>query len=113
MQKRFSGFTLIELSIVLVIIGLLLGTGMAALSNFLARAQVTEAEKQLQHIEAALIGYTISQQQLPCPDINDYPPVSPSFGSVADGIGDRTGGVCDDKSGYLPWVELGLPARDP
>lgn len=110
--KKQAGFTLVELSIVLVVIGLLLGTAVVALTNFLSRAQFSETEAQLALVQEALIGYVISQGRLPCPDVNDYPPVAPTFGSASDGVGDIAGGTCTQEMGYLPYAELGLPPRD-
>lgn len=107
-----TGFTLVELSIVLVVIGLLLGTAIAALTNFLSRAQFSETEAQLALVQEALIGYVISQGRLPCPDVDDYPPVAPTFGSASNGIGDMAGGTCAQEIGYLPYAELGMQARD-
>jgi prepilin-type N-terminal cleavage/methylation domain-containing protein len=114
-RKKQTGFTLVELSIVLVVIGLLLGTTIVALTNFLARTQFSQTEAQLGLIQEALIGYTLSRGRLPCPDVNDYPPIPPTLGAGADGIGDIgniVAGRCDQEFGYLPWAELGLPSRD-
>jgi len=46
------GFTLIELMLVVVIIGVLLGIGMPVFRNFLLRGNVTQAEAYLQQIGA-------------------------------------------------------------
>jgi prepilin-type N-terminal cleavage/methylation domain-containing protein len=110
--KKQAGFTLVELSIVLIVVGLLLGTTISALTSFLSRAQFSQTEAQLALVQEALIGYVISRGRLPCPDRTDYPPVAPTFGSGSDGLGDIAGVTCAGQIGYLPYAELGLPGRD-
>ncbi len=59
-------------------------------------AQVTQATRDIDDIEAALIGYAIKNNQLPTADSNN------------DGIADA--GV---YSGNIPWQTLGVAANDP
>lgn len=95
------GFSLIELAVVLVIIGLLVGGGIAALNSATQQTRRIEAERQLLHVRDALYGYAMSEGRLPCPDTT-YPP---------DGTEDCAGTA---DWGALPWVELGgLGRRDP
>lgn len=97
------GFSLIELAVVLVIVGLLVGGGIAALNSATQQTRRIEAERQLLHIRDALYGYAMSQGRLPCPD-SDYPP---------DGLENISGTDCAQDQGALPWVDLGLGRRDP
>ncbi|MEE9552066.1 MAG: hypothetical protein V3V89_03380, partial [Gammaproteobacteria bacterium] len=55
---------------------------------------------QLDEIKEVLLGFTISQGRLPCPD-NDN-----------DGAEDRTAGECDTEMGNLPWSTLGVMSVD-
>ncbi len=105
MKRKLQGFSLVELSIVLVVVGLLLGTTILGLSDFIWHARNAQVKKDLELIEEALIGYAISVGGFPCPDTN----------GVADGMGDDdgTGAACDDVKGFLPWVDLGLKPHDP
>ena len=96
------GFSLIELAIVLVILGLLIGSGFAALTAATEQARRSEAERQLIHVRDALYGFAMSQGRIPCPD----DPAAP------DGNEDLTGGTCDHTGGALPWVDLQLGRRD-
>ena len=107
---RQYGFSLIELSIVLLVIGLLLAGMMTGLSNLIWHAKFSEAKKDLSLTTDALIGYVISNGGLPCPDTDGYHGNSGSPDGMAN-----AGGVdgCDAESGYLPWRDLGLKARDP
>ncbi len=103
---KSCGFSLIELAVVLVIIGLLLGGGIAALSATNEQARRSDAERQLADIRQALYGYALSEGRLPCPDANDDPP---------DGREDLNadGDDCLQGAGALPWVALGVGRRDP
>jgi prepilin-type N-terminal cleavage/methylation domain-containing protein len=55
-----KGFTLIELSIALVIIGLLIGGSMQMMSSLSKRAKVTEAKQQLDTLKERIIGFAQS-----------------------------------------------------
>ena len=101
--KASAGFSLIELAVVLVIIGLLVGGGIAALTAATDQARRSEAGRQLDHIREALYGFAMSNGRLPCPDTDDPP----------DGVEDTAAGDCAEAEGALPWVELGLGRRDP
>ena len=62
------GFTLIELSIVLLVVGLLLGAVMMPLATQYRIRQTREAQQQIEVVRQALIGFAQSQGRLPCPD---------------------------------------------
>lgn len=102
-RLRSAGFSLIELAIVLVVIGLLIGGGIVALETTTERQQRAQQERQLAQVRDALYGYAMSRRHLPCPDA-DYPP---------DGEESRdAGGDCSAAEGALPWVTLGVGSRD-
>ena len=97
-----KGFTLIELAIVLVIIGVLLGSFVGTLSSRIDTTRYDETRGELEDIKASLIAYAFSVgaggPYLPCPDAD------------GDGISELTCSVAD--FGSLPWVTLGLGAAD-
>lgn len=95
------GFTLIEMAIVLIILGLLLGGLLLPLSKQRELQQIREVEQNLQTIREALYGYAAATGTLPCPDINN------------DGLEDPAAGNCTATSGTIPWATLGTPAGDP
>lgn len=97
-----NGFTLVEMAIVLVIIGLLLGGMMMPLSTQMDQRRVSETQKALDEINQALIGYAVTNKNFPCPAI------SATNGSE----GARTNGVCDNRVGLLPWATLGVSQVD-
>ncbi len=92
-----NGFTLIEMAMVLVIVGLLLGGMLGPLSTQLDIKRYNETSKLLNEVSDALVGFAIVNKRLPCPD------------GTGDGVEDA--GVCNIE-GDLPWVTLGLGQSD-
>lgn len=106
-QSHQSGFTLVEIAIVLVIIGMLAGSFIGTLSNRIDTTQRDNTHTELEEIKRVLFAYAFSRGGvafLPCPDIT-VPP---------DGQEDRTGAACDAAGaiGTLPWRDLGLGEAD-
>ncbi len=101
-MKKVKGFTLIEISIVLVIASLLLGSLLGPLSAQVENARRKATLSQIDHINDALAGFAMGAGRLPCPDVDD------------DGIEDPVGGVggCTADSGTLPSVTLSVDADD-
>ena len=97
------GFTLTELAIVLVIVGLLLGGMMVPLSAQRDIQKANETQKQLAEIKEALLGFAVIYRRLPCPTTT----ADPSSGSY--GVEDA---ACADTEGYLPWKSLGISETD-
>lgn len=101
-----KGFTLAELAVVLVIVGLLLGGLMIPLSAQMDIRAQSDAKKLFSDIREALLGFALTHSAtdgkpyLPCPDTDD------------DGAENRTGNVCTNQEGRIPWADLGLPAID-
>jgi prepilin-type N-terminal cleavage/methylation domain-containing protein len=109
LRTNKCGFSLIELSVVLVLIALLLGSLLVPLGAQVEQRQYTETEKQLEQIKEALIGFALANGYLPCP-----------AKSAADGTEDRIGAgtTCTlvsgspKRVGFLPWVTLGVKPSD-
>lgn len=94
-----AGFTLVELTVVLIIVGLLLGGLYLPMSAQQDARQVAAAERQLQEIRDALIGYAQINGRLPCP------------ASSATGNGNEY--CAGGDNGFVPWTELGVSPVDP
>ncbi|MFW5431179.1 MAG: type II secretion system protein [Methylophilaceae bacterium] len=102
--KKIKGFTLIEIAIVLVIVGLLLSGLILPLTVQRDLRDYEETRRELSEYREALIGYALSNTPpyLPCPD---------AVGG--DGLEEvRAGGVCPIDVGEVPWATLGLPESD-
>lgn len=98
-----SGFTLVEMAIVLVIVGLLLGGLLMPLGAQVEQHKISETQKALDEINQALIGFAVANGRLPCP-------ASATSNGIESPLG---GGVCTNPfNGFLPSVTLGLSQTD-
>lgn len=102
-KAHIKGFTLVELAVVLVIIGLTLTMFLGPLTaqrEIRARAETT---KILAQSKQALMGYTVINGYLPCPDVS----------VPLDGNESRNGdGSCVSSGGVIPWKTLGISGVD-
>jgi prepilin-type N-terminal cleavage/methylation domain-containing protein len=102
-MKPTSGFTLIEMAIVLLIVTLLLGGLLMPLSAQVEQRKVSETQKTLEEIKEALLGFAIANGRLPCP-ANAI-----SHGAEAP----AGGGACANAlDGFVPAVTLGITPTD-
>lgn len=67
MKKAHQGFTLIEIAIVLVIIGLLLG-GVLKGQELITQSKIRSAEKEIDSVAVAVLGYRDRYRALPGDD---------------------------------------------
>ncbi|BAN34412.1 hypothetical protein SCD_n00565 [Sulfuricella denitrificans skB26] len=108
-MKTTNGFTLVEMAIVLVIVGLLLGGLLMPLSTQVEQRRIGETQKSLDEINQALLGFVIVNKYLPCP-------ANPTLASGAAGAGQArafAAGTCTGgNSGVLPWATLGVSETD-
>lgn len=99
------GFTLIEMAVVLVVLGLVAGVFVMPLAARIEAGQRRAAENMLDDIVDALTGFALIHGRLPCPSI-EADPANPAYGL-------EQGPPCPTTPGTLPWRTLGLPATDP
>jgi prepilin-type N-terminal cleavage/methylation domain-containing protein len=104
-----KGFTLVEMAIVLLIVGLLLGGLLPTISGQIEQQRRSETRKQLDEIKEALVGYAIINGRLPCPADGTIPTVP----GVANGAGqEKSSCAASANGGVLPWVTLGISETD-
>ena len=65
--KQQSGFTLVELAVVVFLVGLLASLGLSALNAQLASSRISDTKKKQEIIKDALISYLGRNKRLPCP----------------------------------------------
>jgi prepilin-type N-terminal cleavage/methylation domain-containing protein len=106
--SRESGFSLIELAVVLMILGLLLGALLRPLRAQVETQQYQEAERALDDIREAIIGFALANGRLPCPANGTVP-----SGTASAGVEVPPGGPCTNSAGVVPWATLGTPELDP
>ncbi|MDD5471055.1 MAG: prepilin-type N-terminal cleavage/methylation domain-containing protein [Sideroxydans sp.] len=98
MKKSLSGFTLVELAMVLMIVGLLLGGLIPSISSQVEQQRTKETRRQMEEIQQALIGFAIANGRLPCP-----------ASSSSNGVESPAGGNCTNfYNGYVPAATLGI-----
>ena len=101
-RRTRAGFSLVELSIVLVIIGILVSIGAQMLPGLLGASKV-ELDRAIQNrFRDAVIGYVIANNRLPCAADSGA-----ALGTAARGVEN-----CDEGTphyGLLPFRTLGLP----
>lgn len=109
-MSGIRGFTIIELSIVLVVVALLLGTFITPLSNQVDQRSYGDTQRRLQDIGEALIGYAVANGRFPCPASSGVG----GWEAFATGgtPGSTTNGICASFSGYVPGIQLGLTTMD-
>lgn len=108
-MRRQRGFSLLEMAVVLVIVGLLLGGLLGSVSGLQVRQREAQTERQLEEIREALMAFAALNRRLPCPANPTTSAVTAGAGAerVATAVG-CTGG----NAGALPWATLGLAQTD-
>mgnify|MGYP000308253081 CR=1 FL=1 len=97
------GFTLAELAVVLVIVGLLASGLMFSLGTQRESATTQEAQRQLENIREAVIGFALANGRLPCPALSTLANTDSNAGREN----------CTLQHGVVPWATLGLTESDP
>ena len=105
-KRRNRGFTLAEIAIVTLILGLMMAGVLGAITNQINQGRVSATQRQLDEIREALLGFAASNGYLPCPDTDgDGVENAPNRG-VATLL------ACTNVEGFLPWVTLGVHQTD-
>lgn len=94
---RERGFSLLELAIVLLVMGLLLGGLVMPLTARVDQQRFDATARQLEEIRAALGGWALAHDALPCP-------ATPG----SSGAAAPTASGCVAQHGFVPAVTLGL-----
>lgn len=95
--KRFLGFSLIEMSVVLLVMGLLVGVILKPLGASYDQSKRQKTRIQLEEIREALLGFAVVNGRLPCPAIIG------TYGQEQE--------HCSVPHGYLPAAALGVAGQ--
>lgn len=108
-RNQTSGFTLIEMSFVLVIIGLVIMIVFPALKSIQQSTQNKATQTNLDALMHASAAYVQANGCLPCPT----PPTATGvrIGRVRGDTNNDTCGSCSSPEGVAPFASLGLPMR--
>jgi prepilin-type N-terminal cleavage/methylation domain-containing protein len=104
-KPKNHGFTLVEMAVVLVIVGLMLGGLLVPISAQIDQRNYNETQKKLDEIKEALIGFAIMNGRLPCPT-TQADPSNANYGVEDPGCPALT------SDGYIPWKTLGVSEFD-
>ncbi len=109
-KQSKSGFTLVEMSFVLVIMGLVIMIVFPALKSIKETTQIQATQTTLDTLMRASAAYTQAHGCLPCPT-----PETATGSSIGLVRGDATNGqacgTCAAADGLVPFSSLGLPER--
>jgi prepilin-type N-terminal cleavage/methylation domain-containing protein len=104
-RKNLQGFTLIEIAMVLVIVGLMMGGIMGALGPQLDNKKVRDTQERIKQASEAIMAFAIANRRLPCP--------ASAASNGDEEFGDALGkGKCAN-GGFVPARTLGLGERGP
>ncbi|MDR3424867.1 MAG: prepilin-type N-terminal cleavage/methylation domain-containing protein [Alphaproteobacteria bacterium] len=108
-----SGFTLVEMAVVLVVMGLVMLTVLPALNTVRSANQLSLTQSNLRSLMLATAAYVQANGCLPCPAATS----GTGFGTETSYIINTSGkptpnacGICSSPEGIPPYVSLGLPA---
>ncbi len=95
MKDAGKGFTLIELAVVLVIIGLIMSAGAELLPMLVKQSRFKENQIIVRSTRDAILGYLLATGRLPC------------AAAANNGVA-----TANNFRGYVPWSTLGISGRD-
>ena len=123
-NKVGQGFTLVELAIVMMIVGLLMGGGLISISQYIKVQRTKETRQKIDQVMNVLSAYIQAHYRLPCP-------ADPGAVAARQGWEIDNGGVAGqpgkcltphgnpgtitsntmymETEGIVPWKELGIP----
>ncbi len=102
MKNSLRGFSLLELALILVVLGVMMALGVGVLSSIVKNNKMRETESILEQVRKSLVGYVMSNGRLPCPDAD------------GDGQEDSSSGscTCSWPNCFLPYVTLNVRSTD-
>ena len=108
-MKQSSGFSLIELAMAVLIIGLLLAGALLPLSSQVETRNIAETQRAMDAIKEAIIGFAQANGRLPCPADGTI-----KAGMTNAGLELWSGTTCTGNVFYgaVPWSTLGVPETD-
>ena len=107
---RARGFSLVEMALVLLIVGLLAAVFLPATNTFLENNRRKETRAKLEALEQAMVRFVMVNRRLPCPADGVQGAANPTSG-VEQRNDAVTPATCTAMAtGVVPWRSLGVPA---
>ena len=101
MRRGGRGFTLVELTVVLTIVGFLLVTAMYTLSAQTEQRKLADTQRRLEEAKELLLTYAIVNKRLPCPGT-----------TTGDEAGGGAAACTSNYGGFLPARAIGFQPVD-
>lgn len=115
---RDKGFSLVELTVALLIIALLLAGALIPLSSQIDVRNAAETQRNMDSIRDAIIGFAQANGRLPCPANGGTPAGTVDTTTWATSVGagaeqwDPANNRCYTAFGVVPWTTLGVSETD-
>ena len=111
-QISQKAFTLVEVAIVLIIVGLAVGGILSSLSAQVEQQKLNETRSTINNVKEALLGYAMANGRFPCPALQQTTPPTAPITAVESQSNQSTGACTNYLNGYVPGVTLGLTPTD-
>ncbi len=115
-SRRRSGFTLLEIAMVLLILGILLAITGTTTAAYLNGKRRSETQAKLTVLDTAIANFVSLQKRLPCPADGT---INAAAGGTNAGLELTSGtspnfscALAGQQNGVVPWVSLGLTLND-
>lgn len=113
--RKYLGFSLLEMAIVLSIVSLLLAGLLPAISSQIEQQRRTETRKLLDEVRDSLIGFAMSNGRLPAPACGTIPTLPGAANNAGIELIPASAALCATGAGdiaVLPWATLGVNETD-
>ncbi len=111
-MKQSQGFSLVEIAIVLVILGFLIGNLLHPLAKKVEHDKIKLTQHSLEEIRQALLGFAVLHGCLPCPVLEANKTVGKENRTVNIDVCSQQCGSQPVNEGFLPWLDLGVGKYD-
>lgn len=121
-SKSQTGFTLIEMALALLIMGLVVGGGLNLMSSQMESQKLKETQSILEEAKTVLIGFAVAKRRLPCPAsatslgqesfCTNAAPAACGAALVSPAAMPAHGRCSNPYNGFLPAAALGLSPTD-
>lgn len=102
-----NGFTLVEMAIVLLIIGILTKSALGPLASLQEHRKRSQTTHQLEVVREAVFAHIVAYGALPCPLPQNATDTAYSFSAASSSSGGRAA-LCNDANGFVPAHSLRL-----
>lgn len=100
-RLKQQGFSLVELSVVLTIVGITLGSALTIATNTTEADRTNTSNQRIEEVEAALARFLANNARLPCPADGTLAPSDSNFGKESINSASPPLTTCDNSSGHL------------